>query len=135
MGRPKLEFTATQRRKVAVAAAGGMSHEAIAEALGISRNSLEKHFQSELSTVAHQRRMEVLMAQFQAAKRGNVSAQKAFLANEPQAAVPPLPMNPPALAPTPARRGKKEQAQAEAVTAARGTEWDEILPKPGQPLQ
>lgn len=135
MARPTLKFTAAQRRAVAVAAAGGMSHESIAQALQISRNSLEKHFEAELSTVAQRRRMEVLVAQFQAAKRGNVSAQKAFLANEPQAAVPPLPMNPPALAPTPARRGKKEQAQAEAVTAARGTEWDEILPKPGQPLQ
>lgn len=133
MARPSLKFTDAQRRKVAVAAAGGMSHEAIAQAIGISRNTLEKHFEAELSTVAHQRRMDVLMAQFQAAKKGNVSAQKAFLANEPQAAVPPLPAQ--VQEPKPQRRGKKEQAQADAATATQGTSWDSLLPKPGDPLQ
>lgn len=126
MARPTFKPTAAQRQRVAVSAAGGMAHEEIALALGIARNTLEKHFEVELSTGAHQRRMEVLMAQFRAAKKGNVAAQKAFLQNTPALAVPPLP-KPEAGEPKKVPIGKKEQAQADAVTAATGTDWAHLL--------
>lgn len=123
------------RQRVAVAVAAGMAHEQIAIALGIARNTLEKHFEVELSRGAYQRRMEVVFAQFRAAKKGNVSAQKAFLANEPHMATPPIPAAGAEDAPKAAKRGKKEQAQVDAAGAARGTSWEELLPKPGQPIQ
>ncbi|MDP3822877.1 MAG: hypothetical protein Q8R33_15505 [Burkholderiales bacterium] len=67
------------RHHVSVCAGAGYSHASIAAALGISRNTLEKVFRLELSSGAARRRMEVLDALLRAAKRGNVSAMKAFL--------------------------------------------------------
>ena len=101
-----------------------MSHEEIAIALGISRNTLEKHFADQLATAAYQRRMEVLDAMHKAAKGGNVAAQKAYLSTSPWLSAPPAPA--PAEAPAP-KRGKKEQQADDAVTAAQGTGWDELL--------
>lgn len=110
------------RRKVAVAAGGGMSHEEIAVALGISRNTLTKHFDAELSMGACARRMDVLEAMFKAAKGGNVTAQKAYVATVPKFSVP-APEQP-----KPPKTGKKEQAQAEATTAQVGSDWESLLP-------
>lgn len=105
-------------------AGGGMSHEEIALALGISRPTLEKHFEHELSIGAYQRRAEVLTAMHKAAtKKGNVAAQKAFLAMGPELAAPPAPQEPAVPA------GKKEQAQVAAERAAHGTEWHDDLPQ------
>lgn len=64
---------------MSVLAGARYSHQAIAAALGISRNTLEKVFRAELTSGAARRRMEVLDAMLRAAKRGNVSAMKAFL--------------------------------------------------------
>ncbi|MDN8617860.1 hypothetical protein [Variovorax ginsengisoli] len=133
MARPPFKPTAAHRLRVSVAAAGGMAHEEIALALGVARNTLEKHFGLELSTVAHQRRMEVLVAQFRAAKKGNVAAQKAFLQNSPALAAPPV-TKAAGEAKKVAPLGKKEQAQADAVGAATNTEWAELL-RPAAPLQ
>jgi hypothetical protein len=132
MPRPSFRPTAAQRRQVAIAAGGGMSHEAIALALGLSRNTLRKHFAEELTSGAVARRMEVLRAQYRAAVKGNVAAQKAYLLHEPQdptgAGAPAKPRAAPAV-------GKKEQAQAAARQAAAGTDWDDLLPRPGTRLQ
>jgi hypothetical protein len=131
MARPTFKPTATQRLSVSVSAAGGMAHEEIALALGISRNTLEKHFAIELSTVAYRRRMDVLTAQYRAARKGNVAAQKAFLQNTPALAVPPVKTAEEKQKPL----GKKEQAAADAKTAGAGTEWGNLLPRAGTPLQ
>jgi hypothetical protein len=107
-----------------------MSHEEIAIGLGISRNTLEKHFEAELSHGAYAKRLEVLVAMHAAAKRGNVAAQKAYTAMPPpRAAATPLPADEPAAgtAKTPAK-GKKEQAHADAMTAQAGTDWQDLLP-------
>lgn len=105
-----------------------MSHEEIAVALNISRNTLEKHFSVELSIGGAQRRMEVLNAMVAAAKKGNVTAQKAYLAFVPKSAAPPAPpAEPPA--PKVAAKGKKVIAQEEAIVAQQGTEWDNLLPR------
>lgn len=106
-----------------------MSHDEIAIGLGMSRNTLEKHFEAELSVGAMQKRLEVLNAMHTAAKKGNVAAQRAFLAFEPKPAAPPMPAEPKAPA-----KGKKEQAQDDAVTAQKGTGWDELL-SPRAPIQ
>lgn len=137
-GRPPHEPTAATRRKVSIAAGGGMLHEQIAIALGINTDTPRKYYEHELSVGASQRRMEVLSAQFQAAtKKGSTSAARVYLANEPQVAAPPVPAPTPAPAPAAvaAKLGKKEQAQADAQTAQQGTGWAELLPKPGTPLQ
>jgi len=125
-----------------------MRHVDIAIALGISRETLEKHYEVELSIGSNQRRMEALYGLYQAAKRGNAAAVKAYLALTPEVSVPPVGVGetrPQATVPvaatpaTPAGKpatvlGKKEQAQADAVTAGRGTGWDDLL-TPKAPLQ
>lgn len=121
------------RRNVSICAGGGMAHQDIAVALGISRNTLEKHFEAELSVGASQRRMEVLAAMHRAAKGGNVTAQKAYIAMTPTPSVPPVPE--PEVGTKAPKLGKKEQADADAKTAAVGTEWGDLLPKAGTPLQ
>jgi hypothetical protein len=141
MARPSFKPTAIQRRKVSIAAGAGMSHESIATVLGISRNTLEKHFERELSVGAYERRFEAVQGLHAAAKRGNVSACKAYLAGTPQFVPPPAEgakpvAQPSAPSPAPVAQplGKKEAAQAAAKTAQQGTGWDGILPG-ASPLQ
>lgn len=115
-----------------------MSHEEIAIALGIARNTLEKHFEAELSVGALQRRMEILQAMHMAGKRGNVAAQKAYIAMTPTPAAPPVSAAGEEAAAPKQKLGKKAQAQADATTAAEGTDWDSLLSKGGAsraPLQ
>lgn len=119
-GRPSYKPTAELRRKVSNAAGGGMSHDEIATALGISRNTLETYYRKELDQVAFRKRMDVLDAQQRAAMKGNVAAMKAYLARVPFHAVPPAEKAEPL--------GKKEQANADATTAQKGTDWDDLLP-------
>lgn len=128
-GRPPFKPSATHRRKVSIAAGAGMSHEEIALGMGISRNTLEKYFEHELSVGAYQRKLETLDALHKAAKKGNVAAIKAYNAMTPRAAAPPL--EPEKQKPV----GKKEQQQAEALVAQKGTEWEEILPRTSSSLQ
>jgi hypothetical protein len=100
-----------------------MSHEEIALGLGVTRPTLEKHCQFELSIGAYAKRIEVLDAMQRTAKKGNVAAQKAYMQLTPRAAVPP----PAAAEPVAKPLGKKEQAQANAQTAQIGTEWADLL--------
>jgi hypothetical protein len=97
-----------------------MAHEVIAIALGLSRNTLRKHFAQELCAGAAARRMEVVNAQYRAAVRGNVAAQKAFLQGQAIGKK----------SPRESKVGKKERAQRAALTAEVGTEWEELLQKP-----
>lgn len=122
-GRPEFKVTPDLQRKVSIAAGGGMSHEEIAISLGISRNTMEKHFAVELSVAAYQRRIEVVNAMHKAALKGNVAAQKAYLSQDPRLAPPP------AAEAAKGPAGKKEQRHADAGTAAQGTEWHGDLPR------
>lgn len=119
-----------------------MRHSDIALALGISRETLAKHYPAELSAVASLRRLEILSALHAAAKKGSTSAAKAYLASEPELAAAPIvpgelpqPPAPQAVVTNAAKVGKKEQAQADAVTAAAGTDWADLLKAPAAPLQ
>lgn len=115
-----------------------MLHEQIAIALEISTETLRKYYEHELAVGSTQRRVDVLTAMYRAATtKGSTSAAKVYLANEPQMAVPPVPQEQPKAQPAaqPQKLGKKEQAAADAVTAADGTSWGDLLPRPGVPLQ
>lgn len=123
MARPEWTPTDEQRNTVAIAAGGGMSHEEIAIGLGISRETLEKHCARELTEGAYLRRAEVVSAMHGAALKGNASAAREYLSKQPQVAAPPEPTEA-----RPEKLGKKEQQDRDAKTAARGTEWDRLLP-------
>lgn len=118
MARPAHKPTATTRRRVSIAAAGGWSHAEIALSLGVSRGTLLKHYRQELRGGAAQRRMRMLEMLYSAGIKGNVAAMKAYL-NAGAAAAGPPPPKP---------RGKKEQAQFDAQAAEIGTEWEDLLP-------
>lgn len=115
-----------------------MAHEQIALALGISRNTLEKHFEHELSIGAYAKRMEVFEALRRAAKKGNVAAARLYLQVEPAIACPPGfsdgDQKPQEKAAPAEKLGKKEQAQVDATEAHLGTSWEGLL-KPTQSLQ
>lgn len=78
-GRRKYAPTDDEREKVRVLKAGGMTNEAIAEAIGISEPTLRLHFPSELDRGAAKVRADVLMARYRSAMGGNVSAQTKML--------------------------------------------------------
>lgn len=127
-GRPPFKPTAHQRATVAIAAGGGMTFLEIAMGLGITRETLHKHFEVELSTGAHAKRLEVIRAMHAAAKRGNVAAAKAYLLLEPASAAPPISATPPE--PKLSKEeplGKKDQANLDAVDAAKDTGWEGLL--------
>lgn len=124
-GRPAFKPTPHQRATVAIAAGGGMPLNEIAMGLGITRETLHKHFEAELSTGAHTKRLEVLRALFTAAKRGNVAAAKAYMLLDPTSSAPPLPTPPKPVKDEPL--GKKQQANIDAVDAAKDTGWEGIL--------
>ena len=123
-GRPPFEPTDKQRREVAIAAGGGMTHEQIAAALGISPPTLRKHFPQELIEVASKRRIEALNKLYRVGMKGNVSALKAYIAAGEAANAAPAAL----VEPKPEKIGKKDQAEQDAKTAQVGTEWGELLP-------
>ena len=129
MARPSFKPTPAQRRTVAIAAGGGMSHEELAIGLGISRNTLEKHFEAELSVGSISKRLEVLNAMHAAAKKGNVAAQRAYMSFVPKHAAPPAPIQE-----REAPKGKKVIAQENAAVAQVGTDWESLLPS-ASPVQ
>lgn len=109
-----------------------MLHEEIAIALGISPPTLRKHFELELSTGALQRRMGVIQAMYDLAIKGNVAAQRAYMATTPMPAAPPTADPDPVKPAEPL--GKKAQANVDAVTAQVGTDWESLL-RPTGPVQ
>lgn len=105
-----------------------MSHEAIAQALKIDPKTLRKHYEAELASGANLRRVMMLETLFSSGRKGNVSAAREYLKHAPQFEALTVPQS---VVPEPARepkRGKKEQAQVDAVGAEAGTDWDGILP-------
>jgi DNA-binding CsgD family transcriptional regulator len=124
-GRPEHVPTVETRDRVEVLVAGGMHQWQIAAALGISVPTLCEHYAEQLENGSSRKKAEVLEALFKAATEGaNVTAQKAWLA-QPGGLEHDPPNRPPAKE---APMGKKEHAISAAFTAARGTDWDSLLP-------
>lgn len=119
-GRPEFVVTDDDREKARVLKAGGMSNEAIAEAIGISEPTLRKYFSLDLEIGAAKVTADVLMARYKAAVGGNVSAQNKWLD-----AVGALPAKRTKAKGEP-KPGKKEIAQAEAEKAP-DSEWGSVL--------
>lgn len=137
MARKPHKPTAATRRRVAICAGGGMSHEAIAQVLRIDPKTLRKHYETELACGANERRAQVLEKLFAQARKGSTSAARLYLRNEPQFKA----LSPEAVQSDGEKEGpkkpigKKEQANQEAVTAAAGTEWADLLPPNVTPLR
>lgn len=112
------------RSRVACAAGAGMSHEEIALGLGITRKTLLKYFDHELTVGAYRKRLEHLEALHKAGKKGNVAAIRAYAQISVKLAAPPAEIEDKVPDPP---KGKKEQAAAAAKTAHQGTEWHELL--------
>lgn len=104
-----------------------MAHGDIAVAIGVCRNTLEKYFETELSAGAMKRRMEMLDAMARTGLKGNVAAQKAYLAMTPTFT--------PLAVETHEPVGKKEQAKLDAVGAEAGTGWAGLLPDGVTPIR
>ena len=120
-GRPPFKPTQTQRRLVRLAAGAGLPHVEIAAGLAISQPTLRKAFANELGAGGARARIEVISALHAAALRGSAAAARAYLA---------LAASRPAEPPPPARVGKKELQAANAITAADGTDWADLLGGP-----
>ena len=98
-----------------------MSKVAIAVALDVAVETLNKHFSFDLEIAVAKRTAAVMMARYRAAIGGNIAAQTKFL--ELAGAVPSKPKR---RAKSP-RLGKKEQAMRDARSADQGTEWEDLL--------
>ena len=111
-GRPQFQPTPEQRSQCAILAAGRMSEENIAAALGVSRPTLRKHFADELTTGAAQRNAAVVVQLYRAAMDGNVAALRLWLAR-------PADQQAEAL-------GRKAQREADAADPPPGA-WADLL--------
>jgi predicted transcriptional regulator len=129
-GRPAFKPTALHRRRVEEYVCAGMSQDAIAKVLGISDETLRKHFTVELETGAQRRRAEVISLLFANARKGNVSAQKKLeemskmaVAHVEFAGVDDQMATPPARPQKLQRVGKKEEAAEKAASMVQDDEW------------
>jgi ParB-like chromosome segregation protein Spo0J len=77
-GRRKLRFAEEVYEKVEVLAAGNLTQDEIADAVGISAPSLRKYFRPELGKGLARQKAEALSLLAAAARKGNVTAIKAW---------------------------------------------------------
>lgn len=77
-GRRRLRYPAEVYEKVEVLAAGNLSQDEIADAIGISAPTLRKYFRKELNNGLARQEAESLELLAKAARGGNVSAIKAW---------------------------------------------------------
>lgn len=98
-----------------------MRQEDIANGIGITVPTLRKHYSAELSAGAAKERMAVLAKVLAQAKKGSTSAARLYLQQQPEF------MPAPVAEEKEPKRGKKEQAQVDAKTAAKGTDWDDLI--------
>jgi len=110
------EPTAAMRQQIARAAAGRMSLEDIAQAYGITVELLRATCPVELTIRASQLRMGVVDAVYEQAMKGHVTAAQRFLAGVAENGGPPHV----------AGVGVKAKRNADALTAADGSEWDSL---------
>jgi hypothetical protein len=121
-GRPKVRVDNELRRRVAVLAAGGMTQAVIADVVGLSEPTLRQYFFAELHEGKAAKRAEVIEAMFEAAKAGNVTAQRAFLGLGEKGDM----SAPPRRRAAEPKLGKKEQLTRDAQKPLSG--WGDLLP-------
>lgn len=126
-GRPEFEPTQRQRDDVKLWASDDWTEDRMAAQLGISRNTLRKHFAEEIQYGADKVRTMVLrdLQRSSAAGRTGASAKLLELTEKVRPPSPPKPGaedddDAPAL-------GKKAQAKVDATTAEAGTGWSHLV--------
>lgn len=129
-GRPAYKPTLQTRKKVEMFLACGMSHEQIAAAIQIDRDTFAKHFAEEIQTGRGRARARILAMLVKSAQGGNVSAQKR-LEEMSRLADAAAELEKATEAPT-AREpnaGKKKQAEADAAATVNtpAGDWGEDL--------
>lgn len=132
-GRPPHICTEQNRRLVMQLLAFGWNDERIANALGITKPTLKKHYFFELRAreAARDRLEACRIAQlWEEARKGNVAAMKEYGRLIERADSIAAMKNFDRADETPTRKlGKKEQAEMEAATAGEGSEWgDDLIP-------
>lgn len=132
-GRRKLRFPDEVYEKVEVLSAGNLTQEEIADAIGVSVPSLRKYFRPELDKALSRQKAEALSLLAAQARKGNVSAIKAWNAelDKQRAAGALRERERPAPRASAARKGKKEERQeaADSVAAAGGKYAPGAAPK------
>jgi AcrR family transcriptional regulator len=132
-GRKPFRVTKALRSKVELLVCTGMSHEAIAHAIGCTPPTLYKHFGDELAHGRARKRAEIIAMLQRSARAGNVSAQKKLEEMSRLADAQAAFDQPPAAKPE--KLGKKEAAAAAARNVgAGGGEWGDDLRVPDRPL-
>src|SRR5262249_52664194 len=131
-GRPEFKVTAALRSEVSLMLACGMTHEAIARAIGCTPPTLYKHFADELAHGAAKKRREILQMLHKSAKAGNVSAQKK-LEEVSRGAGAAAEFERATSKPEPAGK-KAAAAEAAKKVGGEGSEWGDDLRVPDAPL-
>jgi len=75
MGKPAHEPTDELREKVTFLCINGLDHEKIASAIGVSENTLRKHYRHELDNARNEKNACVASSLYQKAINGDVAAQ------------------------------------------------------------
>lgn len=137
-GRPAYEPNMTDRETVTLLVADNWKQDDIAAVIGVSTPTLTKAFANEIHTGALKKRAETLRLLNSAAKRGNVTAQRALLDRLDVAQLHRLgdtftrPDAEPGKA-KPETVGKKIAAAQEARDVLADSEWSDVL-RPGATL-
>jgi hypothetical protein len=129
-GRPSHTPTDATKRKVSIAAGAGITRENIALSMGIDRDTLAKHYEHELTVVAQERCLAVVLAVYDKAVDGNTSAAKLYLQGiaKPEPVPTPTDASLEIVSMPSQATGVKAQRNEDAKVAQQGTEWASLLP-------
>lgn len=128
IGRPEYEPSQRARDDVRLWAADDWTEDRMARQLGISRNTLRKHFAEELEHGADKVRAMVLRDLMRSSAQGKVGASNKLLEITGLVPPPAAPRAPEAAQQDePEELGKKERARIDARTADAGTEWADLV--------
>jgi transcriptional regulator with XRE-family HTH domain len=122
-GRKKMRVTNDLRDRIAMLRASGMTQQEIADAIGCSVPTLVEFFSLELNEGKSAKRAEMLDTLWSAAKGGNVTAMRTWLALNDKGVSPRDVIRPKAEP----KLGKKEQALVDAKTAPAASGWAGVV--------
>lgn len=133
-GRPPFRVTPALRQRVVEMSVARMTHAQMAKVIGCEVHTLTKHFRTEIDHGPTLLRDEMVALLGVAARKGNVSAQKALVTiSEREAASRAIEnahadlVGPAQDVAAPSKLGKKEQRAIDAETAGIGTDWGDDL--------